>query len=341
MRRSVASALGISGIAVQPDRAGAGLPDLIDRDGRRCFSRRRPGPIGSRRIRAATGPRHGARAPCSSRLPCCCHRPSVAGAPKCRFPIAERPACLGPTAVVPGAWRPAVEAETRTARSQALDRRLALKERDGGMDRLIPARALTPGADTGPCSRACRAQLSPAVPGPRGPCSLELVGAAVDPSRKCARSCSETRRQACDPMHARADCNPLVDTDVEPASSRACIWTQIHRCTSAPEWAHGGLAISGIRCGGLGSCRSAAYGRPASACVRHASELRRDARGIQRHRGLGASWRPSGRHRVPTGTGRPRRSPARPRPRPRRRARLPPERSRRAPRLLQVVLELP
>ena len=75
-------------------------------------------------------------------------------------------------------FRAGIEAETRFRDIQALDRRLALKERDGGMDRLILL-----GLD----SRANRSLLRESgsqllirfpVSGAR---ALELLGVGVDP----------------------------------------------------------------------------------------------------------------------------------------------------------------
>jgi hypothetical protein len=71
-----------------------------------------------------------------------------------------------------------VEAETRLRDLQALDRRLALKERDGGMDRLILL-VLDSRANRD-VIRAHRDQLALRFP-VAGARALELLGAAVDP----------------------------------------------------------------------------------------------------------------------------------------------------------------
>jgi transcriptional regulator with XRE-family HTH domain len=105
-----------------------------------------------------------------------CHR-SIEWRTEVPFPIAGDPRAWDATAVC-SAFRAGVEAETRFRDIQALDRRLALKERDGGMDRVILV-----GLD----SRANRSALKTfggqlrirfPIDGRR---ALELLGAGADP----------------------------------------------------------------------------------------------------------------------------------------------------------------
>jgi hypothetical protein len=76
------------------------------------------------------------------------------------------------------AFRAAVEAETRVRDLQALERRLSLKERDGGLDRLILLVLDTPTNRS--VLRAHAESLAARFPVPGGR-ALELLGAAVDP----------------------------------------------------------------------------------------------------------------------------------------------------------------
>ena len=105
-----------------------------------------------------------------------CHR-SIVWRTEVPFPIRGDLRAWDATAVC-AAFRAGIEAETRFRDIQALDRRLALKERDGGMDRIILL-----GLD----SRANRSALATVggqlltrfpVDGRR---ALELLGAGVDP----------------------------------------------------------------------------------------------------------------------------------------------------------------
>ena len=82
------------------------------------------------------------------------------------------------TAVCP-TCRIAVEAETRLRDVQALDRRLALKERDGGMDRLVLL--VLDSRSNRDVIRLHGEILAVRFPVPAGR-ALELLGAGVDPS---------------------------------------------------------------------------------------------------------------------------------------------------------------
>lgn len=120
--------------------------------------------------------RDAAHAALLERLHLCCHR-SIAWRTEVAFPIANDLRSWDATAVCP-AFRAGVEAETRIRDVQALDRRLALKERDGGMDRLFLL-VLDSRANRS-VLRAQGAQLSLRFPVP-GDRALELLGAGVDP----------------------------------------------------------------------------------------------------------------------------------------------------------------
>jgi hypothetical protein len=76
------------------------------------------------------------------------------------------------------AFRAAVEAETRLRDLQALDRRLALKERDGGLDCLILLVLDTRANRAVVRAHADMLAMRFPVPGVR---ALELLGAGVDP----------------------------------------------------------------------------------------------------------------------------------------------------------------
>jgi transcriptional regulator with XRE-family HTH domain len=105
-----------------------------------------------------------------------CHR-SIVWRTEVPFPIPGDLRAWDATAVC-RAFRAGVEAETRLRDLQALDRRLALKERDGGMDRLILL-VLDSRANRD-VIRAHRDQLALRFP-VAGARALELLGAAVDP----------------------------------------------------------------------------------------------------------------------------------------------------------------
>jgi transcriptional regulator with XRE-family HTH domain len=105
-----------------------------------------------------------------------CHR-SIVWQTEVPFPIPGDLRAWDATAVCP-AFRAGVEAETRIRDVQGLDRRLALKERDGGMDRLLLV-VLDSRANRS-ALRLHGAQLSLRFPVP-GARALELIGAGVDP----------------------------------------------------------------------------------------------------------------------------------------------------------------
>ena len=93
------------------------------------------------------------------------------------FPIQGDLRAWDATAVCPET-RIGVEAETRLRDVQALDRRLALKERDGGMDRLILL--VLASRSNREAIRSHGDILSARFPVP-GPRALALLGAGVDP----------------------------------------------------------------------------------------------------------------------------------------------------------------
>lgn len=105
-----------------------------------------------------------------------CHR-SIIWRTEVPFPIPGDLRAWDATAVC-GAFRAGVEAETRIRDIQALDRRLGLKERDGGMDRLILL-VLDSRANRH-ALRSSGAQLLLRFP-VAGNRALELLGAGVDP----------------------------------------------------------------------------------------------------------------------------------------------------------------
>jgi transcriptional regulator with XRE-family HTH domain len=170
----VASALGLS--VAQYSRIERGLsPDLAISTAVRLFA-----VLGldlSLRAYPAGDPiRDVAHAALLERLHARCH-PSIVWRTEVPFPLRGDLRAWDATAVCPG-FRAGIEAETRFRDVQALDRRLALKERDGGMDRLILL-----GLD----SRANRSALRDSgsqlrlrfpVSGER---ALELLGVGVDP----------------------------------------------------------------------------------------------------------------------------------------------------------------
>lgn len=105
-----------------------------------------------------------------------CHR-SIRWATEVPFPIAGDLRAWDATAVLPTV-RIGVEAETRLRDLQAQERRLALKQRDGQMDRVILL-VLDSRANRDVIRQhADWASERFPVPGPR---ALELLGAAVDP----------------------------------------------------------------------------------------------------------------------------------------------------------------
>jgi transcriptional regulator with XRE-family HTH domain len=105
-----------------------------------------------------------------------CH-PSLTWRTEVPFPLAGDLRAWDATAVCP-ALRAGIEAETRIRDVQALDRRLALKERDGGMDRLILL--VLDSRSNRAALRADGAQLFLRFPVP-GARALELIGAGADP----------------------------------------------------------------------------------------------------------------------------------------------------------------
>jgi len=76
------------------------------------------------------------------------------------------------------AARIGIEAETRLRDLQAVERRIALKERDGGMDRVILLVANTRHNRDVARTSAGHLRVRFPIPGPR---ALELLGAGVDP----------------------------------------------------------------------------------------------------------------------------------------------------------------
>jgi transcriptional regulator with XRE-family HTH domain len=105
-----------------------------------------------------------------------CH-PSIRWRTEVAFPIPGDLRAWDATAICP-AFRAGVEAETRIRDVQALDRRMALKERDGGMDRLILV--VLDSRSNRSALRSAEAILRARFP-IRGARALDLLGAAVDP----------------------------------------------------------------------------------------------------------------------------------------------------------------
>jgi transcriptional regulator with XRE-family HTH domain len=117
-----------------------------------------------------------AQAALLERLHARCHR-SIIWRTEVPFPLAGDLRAWDATAVC-AAFRAGVEAETRIHDVQALDRRLALKERDGGMDRMI---LLVLDSRTNRSAlRASAGQLLLRFPVP-GTRALELLAAGADP----------------------------------------------------------------------------------------------------------------------------------------------------------------
>jgi transcriptional regulator with XRE-family HTH domain len=105
-----------------------------------------------------------------------CH-PSIRWRTEVPFPIAGDLRAWDATAICP-AFRAGVEAETRIRDAQALDRRMALKERDGEMDRLILV--VLDSRSNRLALRSAEEVLRARFPVP-GVRALALLGAAVDP----------------------------------------------------------------------------------------------------------------------------------------------------------------
>lgn len=105
-----------------------------------------------------------------------CH-PSFSWRTEVPLPIPGDLRAWDATALCP-ACRIGVEAETRLRDVQALDRRLALKERDGGMDRLVLLVLDSRSNRDVVRSHGDILAVRFPVPGPR---ALELLGAGVDP----------------------------------------------------------------------------------------------------------------------------------------------------------------
>lgn len=105
-----------------------------------------------------------------------CHR-SIMWRTEVVFPIPGDLRAWDATAVCP-AFRGGVEAETRLRDIQGLDRKLALKERDGGMDRLFLLVLDSRGNRDALRNHGKQLLLRFPIPGPR---ALELLGAGADP----------------------------------------------------------------------------------------------------------------------------------------------------------------
>ena len=170
----VASALGIS--VAQYSRIERGLsPELSIATAIRMFSVLGH-ELAIRAYPSGDAIRDAAHVALLERLRVRCH-PSVTWRTEVPFPLAGDLRAWDATAVCP-AFRAGVEAETRIRDLQALDRRLALKERDGGMDRLVlvvlDSRANRSVLRTG----GAQLQLRFPIPGAR---ALELLAAGVDP----------------------------------------------------------------------------------------------------------------------------------------------------------------
>lgn len=167
----VASALGIS--VAQYSRIERGLsPDLKVATAVRLFA-----VLGldlSIRAYPAGDPiRDVAHAALLERLHMACHRSIVWRT----VPLTGDLRAWDATAVCP-AFRAGVEAETRIRDVQALDRRLALKERAGAMDRVILLLLDSRANRNVLREHATQLLLRFPIPGPR---ALELLGAAADP----------------------------------------------------------------------------------------------------------------------------------------------------------------
>jgi transcriptional regulator with XRE-family HTH domain len=117
-----------------------------------------------------------AQASLLERLHLHCHR-SIVWRTEVPFPISGDLRAWDATAVC-SAVRAGVEAETRIRDVQALDRRLALKERDGAMDRVILLVLDTRNNRAALRSHGSQLLLRFPVPGQR---ALELLGVGADP----------------------------------------------------------------------------------------------------------------------------------------------------------------
>ena len=136
------------------------------------------------------------------------------------------------------AFRAGVEAETRLRDLQALDRRLALKERDGGMDRLI---LLVLDSPREPRRRTCAPRCSWRFGFPsRAP------GAGV---ARCGASTREaTRSSCCEAEDVCIGCSTLGWTDVVlPPMCRSRRHRMHVSCRSVPAM-YGRAARPGTRC---------------------------------------------------------------------------------------------
>jgi transcriptional regulator with XRE-family HTH domain len=170
----VATALGLS--VAQYSRIERGLsPDLSISTAVRLFAVLGLD-LSIRAYPAGDAIRDAAHAALLERLHAECHR-SIVWRTEVPLPLTGDLRAWDATAVCP-AFRAGVEAETRIRDVQALDRRLALKERDGGMDRLI---LLVLDSRTNRSAlRAHGAQLLLRCPVP-GTRALELLRAGADP----------------------------------------------------------------------------------------------------------------------------------------------------------------
>jgi transcriptional regulator with XRE-family HTH domain len=169
----VASAVGIS--VAQYSRIERGLsPDLSIATAIRLFAVLGLD-LSIRAYPAADPVRDAAHAALLERLHVLCHR-SITWRTEVPFPLPGDLRAWDATAVCP-AFRAGIEAETRIRDIQALDRRLALKERDGGMDRMILL-ALDSRANRS-VLRESGSQLLIRFP-VAGARALELLGAGAD-----------------------------------------------------------------------------------------------------------------------------------------------------------------
>lgn len=173
-QEDVASALGIS--RSQYSRIERGLsPHLSIEMGARLFAVL--GQELSVRAYPAGDPiRDAAHAALLERLRALCHR-SFRWRTEVPFPIPGDLRAWDATAVCP-ACRIGIEAETRLRDVQSLDRRLALKERDGGMDRLVLL--VLDSRSNRDAIRLHGDTLAERFPIPGGR-AIELLAAGVDP----------------------------------------------------------------------------------------------------------------------------------------------------------------
>ena len=120
--------------------------------------------------------RDAAHAALLERLHILCHR-SLVWRTEVPLPISGDPRAWDAT-IRSTTFRAGVEGETRFRDLQALDRRLSLKERDGGMDRLILL--VLDSRSNRDAIRAHGAWVSDRFPVP-GPRALQLLAAGLDP----------------------------------------------------------------------------------------------------------------------------------------------------------------